>query len=86
MPAPAAAADRDAPLLECRLGRPVLFVHGDTHTYRVDRPFRDEKGDRVPNLTRLEVYGSPQVGWVRVTVDPNDSDLFRFEPSLPGPG
>lgn len=63
-----------------RLSRPALFVHGDTHGYRVDRPFRDAKGERVGNLTRLETMGSPLVGWVRVTVDPGDADLYRFEP------
>lgn len=66
-----------------RLAKPVLFVHGDTHTYRVDRPFRDGRGNAVQNASRLETFGSPQVGWVRVTVDPNDSALFRFEPRLP---
>lgn len=63
-----------------RLARPVLFVHGESHTYRFDRPFRDEAGSRVANLWRLETFGSPRVGWVRVTVDPNDADLFRVEP------
>jgi hypothetical protein len=60
-----------------RFARPVLVVHGDTHTYRVDRPFRDASGNAVPNLTRLETFGSPLTGWVMVTVDPSG---FRFEP------
>ena len=63
-----------------RLRKPVLFVHGDTHTYRLDMPFKDSVGNPIPNLTRLEVYGSPIVGWVKVTVDPEIPDLFRFEP------
>lgn len=66
-----------------RLAKPVLFVHGDTHTYRADRPFRDGRGRALENAHRLETFGSPQVGWVRVTVDPNDAGLFRFEPRLP---
>jgi hypothetical protein len=66
-----------------RLARPVLFVHGDTHMYTVDRPFRDERGGRVENLVRLETFGSPNVGWVRVSVDPDDKQLFGFEPMLP---
>jgi hypothetical protein len=65
------------------LARPVLFVHGDTHTYRVDQPFRDPSGKVVANLTRLEVFGSPRVGWVRVSVDPNDASLWRIEPVPP---
>ncbi len=58
-----------------RLAKPVLFIHGDTHTYRVDRPF-------TAPITRLETYGSPFVGWVKVTVDPRRPELFGFEPML----
>ncbi len=60
-----------------RIGRPVLFVHGDSHIPRVDQPFTDAGGRRVDNLTRLEVPGFPIVGWMKVTVDPNDPDLFQ---------
>ena len=63
-----------------RLAKPLLFVHGDTHTYRFDRPFRDGYGNRVDNAMRVETFGSPTVGWVRVTVDPGDANLFRVEP------
>ena len=69
-----------------RLGKPVLFVHGDTHTYRTDRPFRDSRGETVENAVRLETFGSPVVGWVRVAVDPNDAKLFRIEPRAETPG
>lgn len=64
-----------------RLARPVLFVHGDTHTYRLDRPFRDAAG-AIGDITRLETYGSPLVGWIQVTVDPSDPRLFRIDPHL----
>jgi len=63
-----------------RLAKPVLFVHGDTHTYRFDQPFRDASGAPIANLWRLESHGSPQVGWVRVVADPNEPALFRVEP------
>lgn len=59
-----------------RLGKPVLFVHGDTHTYRVDFPFANGA------ITRLETFGSPFVGWVKVRVDPADPKIFSFEPHL----
>jgi len=36
----------------------------------------------VPNLTRLETFGSPNVHWVKVTVDPRSRNLFRFEPMI----
>jgi hypothetical protein len=65
-----------------RLAQPMLYVHGDTHAYTLDRPFRDSLGKPVENIVRLEVPGSPLVGWVRVTVDPNDPALFRVEPRL----
>lgn len=47
----------------------VLFIHGDTHRYRVDQPLFDLK-TRVPvrNFTRLEVHGYPFMNWVRVHV------------------
>lgn len=67
-----------------RVGRafakPVLVVHGDTHRYQLDRPLKDEAGEPVGNVTRLEVYGSPDLGWVRVTIDPARAELFRIEP------
>ena len=68
-----------------RLAKPVLFVHGDTHAYRFDRPFRDAYGKPVENALRLESFGSPEVGWVRVTVDPGDVALFRVEPHPEAP-
>jgi hypothetical protein len=54
-----------------RFGRPVLLAHGDGHVYIVDHPLI-----RVPNVTRLQVPGSPQVGWVRVVVTPDTK--FQF--------
>jgi hypothetical protein len=63
------------------LRKPVLFVHGDTHTYRADTPFADA-GGAIFNLMRLETYGSPFVGWVKVTVDPERPEVFSFEPKL----
>lgn len=55
----------------------VLLVHGDTHWQRVDRPLRDG-ADKLANFTRLESFGSPFMGWVDVTVDSDDAQLFRF--------
>ena len=47
----------------------VLVVHGDTHWYRFDQPLVDPRsGKTVANVTRLEVFGSPFVNWVLVTV------------------
>ncbi|HSC94496.1 MAG TPA: hypothetical protein VLC73_05970 [Burkholderiales bacterium] len=47
----------------------VLLVHGDTHRYRVDAPLRDPAtGAPVLNFTRVEVFGSPGMNWVRIRV------------------
>lgn len=53
--------------------RPVLVAHGDDHEFTVDRPLK------LANLTRLEVPGSPDVGWVRATVTPSARNPFAFE-------
>lgn len=57
-------------------GRPVLLVHGDTHTFRVDTPLAGAGGDAVENVTRLETYGDPDAGWVEVGVDPHGEPVF----------
>ena len=47
----------------------VLLVHGDTHRYRVDSPLRDPAtGAAIANFTRVEVFGSPGMNWVRIRV------------------
>ncbi len=62
-------------------GRPVVVVHGDTHTHRIDRPMTSStSGERVENFTRVETFGSPVVGWVRVGVDTSDPEVFTFQP------
>ena len=58
-------------------GRPVLVVHGDSHTFRIDKPLK-----KVANVTRLEVFGSPQRGAVIVAVDRTLPELFLFSPVL----
>jgi hypothetical protein len=30
----------------------------------------------------VETFGSPEMHWVRVTVDPGDPGLFRFQPEI----
>jgi len=40
----------------------VVLIHGDTHLYRDDEP--------LPGLRRIEVWGSPMVSWLRVTISP----------------
>jgi hypothetical protein len=61
-----------------RFRRPVLAMHGDNHDYIVDRPL-SRRGQRLENFSRLQVPGSPDVGWVRVIVNPGAADPFSFE-------
>ncbi len=62
-------------------GRPVLLVHGDTHTFKVDKALVSSNDHRpIENVTRLENFGSPDVEWSLVTVDPSGPELFSFAP------
>jgi hypothetical protein len=64
-------------------GKPVVLVHGDTHTFRVDKPMASSvTGERVENFTRVETFGSPEVNWVRATVDASDPEVFAFRPEI----
>jgi hypothetical protein len=59
----------------------VVLVHGDTHFFKLDKPLV-RKRDLLPNLTRLETFGSPNVDWVKVTADPKSRNYFTFEPMV----
>ena len=65
-------------------GKPVVYVHGDTHTFRIDKPLvRSPDGKRfIENFTRVETFGFPNTHWVRVTIDPNDPNVFRFRQEI----
>jgi len=63
--------------------RPVAFLHGDTHWFRIDQPLYSAKVNRpFENFTRVETFGDPDTHWVRVAVDPSDPQLFRFNPEI----
>ncbi len=58
----------------------VLLVHGDTHWQRIDQPLRHPKTKLpISNFTRLETFGYPVMGWVKVIIDDQLPQLFRFE-------
>jgi hypothetical protein len=64
-------------------GKPVVLVHGDTHTFRVDKPMISATtGQRVENFTRVETFGSPDVHWVRASVDISAPKVFTFKPEI----
>ena len=63
--------------------RPTVFLHGDTHRFRVDQPlFSAWSNRRFENFTRVETFGSPDMHWVRVTVDPADTQVFSFKAEM----
>jgi hypothetical protein len=60
---------------------PVLVLHGDTHRFRHDRPLIDPvSGIPFERLVRVEVPGSPIVGGVWITVDPDAPEPFLADP------
>jgi hypothetical protein len=67
-------------------GKPVVYVHGDSHYFRVDKPLLDRNGNRIENFTRVETFGDNQqqgtndVHWVKALVDPESKDVFAFQP------
>jgi len=64
----------------------VVFVHGDTHYFRIDKPlpyFTDETQlPRMKNFTRVETFGSPNVHWLRAFYDPENPNLFEFKQQI----
>jgi hypothetical protein len=72
-----------------RFRRPVAYVHGDSHYFRVDKPFLDASGRRLENFTRVETFGNGaaangnnDVQWIRVDVDARTRDVFSYQPQI----
>ncbi len=65
-------------------GKPVLLVHGDYHEFVVDKPFRVTTGEitapKFDNITRVEVFGAPDLKAVRINVDTDTPWVFGFTP------
>ena len=68
--------------------RPVAYVHGDSHYFRIDRPFLDDQGRRLENFTRVETFGDNQgngnndVHWLKVLVSPRTREVFAYQPQI----
>jgi hypothetical protein len=63
-------------------GKPVAYVNGDSHYFRVDKPLLDSAGSRVINFTRVETFGDHQptrgdANWLKVNVDPSSRESLR---------
>ena len=67
-----------------KFGKPVLVINGDFHDFIVDRPFMVSQGETKPalysNITRLQVFGAPELKAVKVSVDTDTPWVFGFEP------
>jgi hypothetical protein len=64
----------------------VLLVHGDSHIHRIDQPLLDPLNNKVvKNFTRLETFGSPFMGWIKVDVEPGGKPLFSYTPRAYSP-
>jgi hypothetical protein len=60
-----------------------LLINGDLHELIVDQPFRvigPNRTVRGDNIVRLQVYGSPDLRAVEVSVDTEKPWVFGFEP------
>jgi len=69
----------------------VLFVHGDTHFFKMDKPLMSNGADRdvreatgtiLQNFTRVMTFGSPSVHWLKIEVDPSSRALFKVSPMM----
>ena len=64
-------------------GKPVYFAHGDTHTFRIDKPLLDSfNGRLVENFTRVETFGYPDTHWIRVIIDPENPNVLIFSQEI----
>jgi hypothetical protein len=68
--------------------KPVAYVHGDSHYFRIDKPFLNAKGQRLENFTRVETFGDNQangtndVNWLKVTVDARSREVFNYQTQI----
>ncbi len=68
--------------------KPVAYVHGDSHYFRIDKPLQNALGQRVENFTRVETFGDHQengtndVNWLKVLVDPSSREVFAYQPEI----
>jgi hypothetical protein len=68
--------------------KPVAYVHGDSHYFRIDKPFLNALGQRLENFTRVETFGDHQengtndVNWLKVLVDPRSREVFAYQQQI----
>jgi hypothetical protein len=68
--------------------RPVAYVHGDSHYFRLDKPLQNAAGVRAENFTRVETFGDNQangnndVQWLKAVVSPRSREVFTYQPQI----
>ena len=69
--------------------KPVAYVHGDSHYFRIDKPLLDAPGGRrIQNFTRIETFGdhaeadNADVQWVKVLIDTRSPEVFAYQPQV----
>ena len=68
--------------------KPVAYVNGDSHYFRVDKPFQNAAGQRLENFTRVETFGdnaangTNDVNWLKVYVNPRSREVFSYQPMI----
>jgi len=63
----------------------VLLLHGDQHVLTIDQPLTDRHGRPLANFTRVQCYGSPLMGWVRIVIDPAALPVLSITPNAYSP-
>lgn len=70
--------------------KPVSYLHGDSHYFRIDRPMLDSLGRRLENFTRVETFGNNatavtltnDVQWLKILVDPKGREVFAYQAQI----
>jgi len=68
--------------------KPVAYVHGDSHYFRIDKPFLNTTGQRLENFTRIETFGdnagngTNDVSWLKVLVNNRSREVFSYQPQI----
>ena len=58
----------------------VALVHGDSHYFKMDKPLNGPADGVLANFTRIETFGARNTHWVSASIDPDNPNLFDFQP------
>jgi hypothetical protein len=67
------------------LRKPVAWVHGDSHCFRINKPFLNTAGLRLEHLARVDTFGNNaangvnDVHWIKVKVDARRREVFSYQ-------